>query len=57
MATLYLGLRVNSKKLEKVVLNNVNLGDTVESIKKEAAKRSKTLAENISKFGFLSEIS
>ncbi|XP_068244639.1 ubiquitin-like protein 7 isoform X1 [Palaemon carinicauda] len=47
MATLYLGLRIKSKKLEKVTLNNVNLRDTVDSIRREAATKSKSAPDNI----------
>lgn len=47
MATLYLGLRIKSNKLEKVTLSDVNLSDTVDSIRQQAALKSKTTAENI----------
>nr|XP_053652231.1 LOW QUALITY PROTEIN: ubiquitin-like protein 7 [Cherax quadricarinatus] len=47
MATLHLGLRVNSTKLEKVTLNNVNLSDTVDTIRQQAASKSKTSADKI----------
>ncbi|KAK7086349.1 Ubiquitin-like protein 7 [Halocaridina rubra] len=47
MATLYLGLRLKSNKLERVTLNNVNLSDKVETIRQQAALKSKTTSEKI----------
>ncbi|XP_042877168.1 ubiquitin-like protein 7 isoform X1 [Penaeus japonicus] len=47
MATVYLGLRLHSSKLEKITLNNVSLSDTVDSIKQTAASKGKTSADKI----------
>ncbi|CAL4061223.1 unnamed protein product [Meganyctiphanes norvegica] len=47
MATLHLGLRLNSNKLEKVTLNNVDLGDKIGSIKEKAATKGNYAKEKI----------
>lgn len=47
MATLHLGLRLNSNKLEKVTLNNVDLGEKISSLKDKAASRGSFSSEKI----------
>ncbi|KAK3866414.1 hypothetical protein Pcinc_028056 [Petrolisthes cinctipes] len=47
MATIHLGLRVKSNKLEITTLNDVNLNDTVASIKREAANKTGTSVDKI----------
>lgn len=47
MATLHLGLRLNSNKLEKVTLNNVDLGEKISSLKDKAASRGNFAKEKI----------
>ncbi|KAG0726581.1 Ubiquitin-like protein 7 [Chionoecetes opilio] len=47
MATVYLGLRLKSRKLERVTLDNVDLNDTVDSVRQKAAAQSNTTPEKI----------
>ncbi|XP_045136440.1 ubiquitin-like protein 7 isoform X3 [Portunus trituberculatus] len=47
MATLYLGLRLKSRTQERVTLDNVDLNDTVDSVRQKAAAQSNTTPEKI----------
>ncbi|XP_063841569.1 ubiquitin-like protein 7 isoform X2 [Scylla paramamosain] len=47
MATLYLGLRLKSRTQERVILDNVDLNDTVDSVRQKAAAQSNTTPEKI----------
>jgi len=47
MATVHLGLRLHSNKLEKLTLNNVDLGDKIGSIKEKAATKGNFAKEKI----------
>lgn len=47
MATVYLGLRLKSRKLERLTLDDVDLNDTVDSLRQKAAAKSNTAPEKI----------
>lgn len=47
MATLYLGLRLKSRTQERVTLDNVDLNDTVDSVRQKAAAQTNTTPEKI----------
>lgn len=47
MATVYLGLRLKSRKLERLTLDDVDLNDTVDSVRQKAAAQSNTTPEKI----------